>query len=52
MPTSITVVMPDGSSWTATSFSATTVPVVTEVTDTGLVVTHSDGSTQSFVPAS
>jgi hypothetical protein len=51
MPTSITVVMPDGTIWTASSFSQVTPPALPAPEDVEIDVVHSDGSTAKYVPA-
>ena len=49
MPTSITVVQPDGTIWTASNFTQVTAPALPPPEDVEIDVVLSDGSTK-FVP--
>jgi hypothetical protein len=51
MPTSITVVQPDGTIWTADTFTQVTPPSAPSPEDVEIDVVLSDGSTKKFVPA-
>jgi hypothetical protein len=52
MPTSITVVQPDGTIWTASNFTQVTPPpALPSPEDVEIDVVLSDGSTKKFVPA-
>jgi hypothetical protein len=50
MPTSITVVQPDGTIWTASAFTQVTPPALPSPEDVEVDVVLSDGSTKKFVP--
>jgi hypothetical protein len=51
MPSSITVVMPDGTIWTTGEFTQVTPPALPSPEDVEIDVVRSDGSTAKYVPA-
>jgi hypothetical protein len=51
MPTSITVVQPDGTIWTASNFTQVTPPALPSPEDVEIDVVLSDGSSKKFIPA-